>query len=78
MACSSVPNAGLNVNANRKRRCPIMASPIVTLIRFFKDGDQWCATYIDFMDLEVSPAGFGDSPTFALANLLAESDRIRS
>ncbi len=53
-----------------------MVSPNVTLIRFYKDGDQWCATYFDFVDLQESPAGFGDSPTFALANLLAYDDRI--
>ena len=28
-------------------------------IRYFKDGDQWCAVYEDFIDLQESPAGFG-------------------
>lgn len=35
-----------------------------------KDGAAWCATHPDFIDLQVSPAGFGDTPEEAVANLL--------
>lgn len=38
-------------------------------LRLFKDGDQWCATYDDFVDLQESPAGFGDTALEALAAL---------
>jgi hypothetical protein len=37
--------------------------------RLFKDGDQWCATREDFVDLQESPAGFGSTALEALAGL---------
>jgi hypothetical protein len=40
--------------------------------RLSKDGDQWCVTRGDFVDLQVSPAGFGDTPMDALADLLKD------
>ena len=33
------------------------------------DGDQWCATRQDFVDLQASPAGFGPTALEALASL---------
>jgi hypothetical protein len=36
----------------------------------FMDGDRWCATLADFIDLQSSPAGFGATRLEALANLL--------
>lgn len=33
------------------------------------DGDQWCAFRDDFVDLQESDAGFGDSPEEAVENL---------
>jgi len=34
------------------------------------DGDQWCATYGDFINLEVSEAGFGKTRLEAVQNLM--------
>lgn len=36
------------------------------------DGNQWCATREDFVDLQESPAGFGDTCLEALAALCKE------
>ncbi len=33
------------------------------------DGNQWCATLPDFINLQESPAGFGDTQDGAIANL---------
>jgi hypothetical protein len=33
------------------------------------DGNAWCATGAGFVDLQESPAGFGDSPREAVADL---------
>lgn len=38
-------------------------------LRLFKDGDQWCATFDDFLNLQESQAGFGDTALYALADL---------
>ena len=43
-----------------------------TGIQVKKDGDQWCATQSDFINLQESPAGFGNSPKEAVDALLAE------
>lgn len=40
-----------------------------TEIDVFKDGNQWCATMADFINLQESPAGFGRSPNEAVKNL---------
>lgn len=37
-----------------------------------KDGEMWCATYPDFVNLQESPAGFGDSQRSALEDLLSK------
>ena len=37
--------------------------------RIFRDGDQWCAVTRDFINLQESEAGFGDTPEQALAVL---------
>lgn len=34
-----------------------------------RDGNAWCATRADFIDLVQSPAGFGDTAVTAFANL---------
>ncbi len=36
----------------------------------FTDGDKWCATRPDFVDLQQSHAAFGDTPTDAIKSLL--------
>lgn len=41
-----------------------------TDINVFKDGSAWCATRDGFIDLQVSIAGFGDSPKNAVADLI--------
>ena len=38
-------------------------------INVFEDGDQFCATYDDFVDLHESIAGFADSPMQAIIKL---------
>lgn len=37
--------------------------------RVFMDGNSWCAVKSDFINLQESPAGFGDTPEEARANL---------
>lgn len=38
-------------------------------VKFFMDGNQWCATFEDFINLQESPAGFGRTCMEALGNL---------
>lgn len=33
------------------------------------DGSRWCATWPDFINLQESPAGFGNTPAEAIAEL---------
>ncbi len=40
-------------------------------IRSFMDGDQWCAVNRDFINLQESAAGFGDTREQAIAALSA-------
>ena len=40
-------------------------------INVFKEGNSWCATYEDFINLQESNAGFGNSPQEAVDNLRA-------
>lgn len=35
----------------------------------FRDGDRWCATFNDFVDMQVSQCGFGDTVLEAFAAL---------
>lgn len=35
----------------------------------FMDGNQWCATTPEFVNLQESPAGFGDTPSAAIEKL---------
>lgn len=37
-----------------------------------RDGDQWCATSSDFVNLQESPAGFGDTADAAIAELVKQ------
>lgn len=39
-----------------------------------RDGAAWCATAQDFINLQESLAGFGDSPVAALAQLLSAEE----
>lgn len=41
-------------------------------VKLFKDGAQWCATRSDFINLQESPAGFGERAYEALAALAKE------
>ena len=38
-------------------------------IEVYKDGDKWCAVYENFVNLQESVAGFGDSPLGAIDQL---------
>lgn len=40
--------------------------------RVYRDGDAWCATCLNFIDLQVSPAGFGSTALEAMAVLCKE------
>ena len=40
-----------------------------------RDGASWCATLPGFINLQESPAGFGDTPEEAIADLKAQGDR---
>lgn len=40
-----------------------------------RDGSIWCATAPGFIDLQVSLAGFGDTPEEAIADLKARGER---
>ena len=46
--------------------CPMHGGPRV---RTFMDGNAWCAVKPDFINLQESPAGFGDTPDGAIAEL---------
>ena len=46
--------------------CPGHGGPIS---RVFMDGNAWCAVMPDFIDLQTSLAGFGETPEEARANL---------
>jgi len=39
-------------------------------ICFFKDGDQWCAVYGNFINLQESKAGFGETYSEAMNDLV--------
>lgn len=41
----------------------------------FLDGDQWCAVRPDFINLQESPSGFGDTKDKAIAALIADERR---
>lgn len=47
------------------------------VFRLYKDGDAWCATFHDFIDLQSSQAGFGDTCLEALADLAGPGLRAR-
>ncbi len=49
--------------------CPGHGGPEV---RTFMDGNKWCAVKPDFVNLQESPAGFGDSREEAIAALHTE------
>lgn len=44
-------------------------------ICFFRDGDKWCCTHGDFINLQVSPAGFGETFEDALESLKMECSK---
>jgi hypothetical protein len=47
--------------------CPQHGGP---LTRVFKDGNMWCAVDPDFINLQESPAGFGETPGLAREELM--------
>jgi len=55
--------------------CPAHGGPTS---RVFLDGDAWCAVYPDFVDLQESLAGFGDTPELARIDLeKRRSEKLR-
>lgn len=47
-------------------------------IKFSKDGDKVCATFADFVNLQESPAGFGDTEEEAKADLLKNAEKAEA
>ena len=41
----------------------------------FADGDQWCCTFSDFINLQESPAGFGSTLDGAFEDLIQQLAR---
>ena len=41
-------------------------------VRLRRDGSAWCATKRDFVNLQESPCGFGDTPLEAIEGLCHE------
>ena len=59
---------GIYPSAGEQKREPLAATAVY---KIYKDGDNWCAVDSStFVNLQVSQAGFGPSPSKALANLL--------
>jgi len=52
--------------------CPIHGGPST---RVFLDGNMWCAVNPDFVNLQESPAGFGETPEIARKSLIAEATK---
>lgn len=52
--------------------CPMHGGPTV---RTFMDGNAWCAVRPDFINLQESDAGFGDTREAAIANLAAQGGK---
>lgn len=40
------------------------------------DGDSICATRLDFVDLQVSPAGFGETIEDAIDQLISAEQKV--
>jgi hypothetical protein len=47
-----------------------------TNINIKKDGNMWCAFYDDFINLQESPAGFGETPQKAVDELKKYSEEL--
>jgi len=45
--------------------------------RVYRDGNAWCAVRPDFVDIQTSPAGFGDTPEEARSALREIEKRVR-
>lgn len=52
--------------------CPAHGGPTY---RAFMDGTAWCAVMPDFINLQESPSGWGDTRAAAAADLLAATGR---
>jgi len=46
-------------------------------VQYVRDGNQWCANFDDFVNLQESPAGFGDTKEEAFNALKEEYDHQR-
>ena len=47
-------------------------------IRIYKDGSDWCSVLSDFVDLQQSQAGFGNTPLEAVVNLFFAHPYLKS
>jgi hypothetical protein len=46
-----------------------------TGIRVFRDGNGWCATFDDYINLQESPAGFSGTEIGAIIDLYRDRDQ---
>jgi hypothetical protein len=53
------------------------AESLMQTYKIEKDGDMWCATNSEFINLQESNAGFGESPTIALADLIQREELLK-
>ena len=44
---------------------------------YFRDGNKWCCVFGDFINLQESPAGFGDTQAEAFNNLSQQWEEIK-
>ena len=71
--CDDAPAAVEKIMRMKDRPIPHNA------LCFFLDGNQWCCVFGDFINLQESPAGFGDSFETAMASLQEQNaERIAS
>ena len=46
--------------------------PNIGEVAVFQEGTAWHAVYTDFVDIQLSPSGSGDTPLDAVASLLMD------
>ena len=44
---------------------------------YFRDGEKWCCVFGDFINLQESPAGFGDTQAEAFNNLYQQWETLK-
>lgn len=60
-------------NITNKKSTGVPASALC----YFRDGNKWCCVFGDFINLQESPAGFGDTQAEAFNNLSQQWEEIK-